>query len=141
MKKAVFAVLVACALPVVGCSSEPPQAREYSDMADWNDEIDNSTDIKCKHRKVVDASSEEEYRNECIDDKGRKALMATYRQGADKVNAVNNLASNPLASSMLPAVLVGPNWTVKCLDEDGKAMCEQWQREIGGDIRLAPDYH
>lgn len=132
----VFVPLVALA----GCSDEVPQARQFSDMADWNDEVDNRTDLVCKQRRVVDPAPEEKYRSECIDDKGRKALLTMYRNGADKNNAVDGLKDNQFASAMLPAILVGPNWTVKCLDEDGQKMCEQWQGEIGGDIRNPPDY-
>ncbi len=132
----VFVPLVALA----GCSTEAPQARQFSDMADWNDEVDNRTNLTCKQRRVVDPGPEEKYRSECIDDKGRKALLAMYSSGADKTNAIDDLKDNPLAQTMLPAILVGPNWTVKCVDEDGQAMCEQWQREIGGDIRNPPDF-
>lgn len=140
MKTRLLSLIFVPLVSLAGCGHEVPQARQFSDMADWNDEVDNRTNLICKQRHVVDPAPEEKYRSECIDDKGRKALLTMYRNGTDKVNAVNDLKNNPFAPTLLPAILVGPNWTVKCLDDDGKEMCRQWQGEIGGDIRTPPDY-
>lgn len=115
---------------------DPPAAQSYASMAEWKGAVEG-TGLGCQWDSDIRFPTNVDEYAHCTDADGAEADLYTFTTETAKYNRISKFRNSTSWANEVPAMVDGPGWTVECENED---QAQRWIDELGGQLRLAPNY-